>query len=75
MVDVDAELDLALARLVDAEDEIDRLKAELAEKDDALEAMLKARSATDEDTLAELGSLRRRNAELEADSRRSGTHG
>jgi ElaB/YqjD/DUF883 family membrane-anchored ribosome-binding protein len=72
MVDVDAELDLALSRLVDAEDEIDRLKAENAELSDALEAMLKARSATDADTLAELGSLRRRNADLEAalDSRR-----
>lgn len=55
MINLEVELDAALSRVVDLEDQIDQ-------KDDAIRALLAHRALQ----LAEIGSLTKRNAELEA---------
>lgn len=59
---LELELDSALSRLVDEQDKNDRLQRDNDELSDALGAMTRAH----DNDQAELGSLRRRCAELEA---------
>lgn len=54
MINLEVELDSALARLVELEDQIDQ-------KDDAIRALLAHRALQ----ILEIGSLTKRNAELE----------